>query len=522
MQARQVLNYCKRFDCLVPWWLALVLLAIVVLRIPTFFEPYWYGDEAIYLTIGNALNTGARLYAEIVDHKTPLIYYLARVPDQASFKILLLGWMLTSTVAFAKSARFFFRSEKAAAVATALFAVLTTLPWFEGNIPNGELFVMGFVLVALHALTHTSFIRAFFHETTHTASSRDWVWIYSAGISLGLAILTKVPAVFDAASIGILFILPLLTLRKNVLAGIFLSFKRLSVLGIGVATPILLSVVYFILIGAGQDYLTYGLLYNFHYTGTWILSFNSAILAFLYTFTGKALVVVTGFAAVMALRNKLPKAVQFFTLWALCALFASLLSNRPYPHYFLQVVPPLSFLVAASIEYWFAEKTARISTLMSSGVILFLCYGVLTTLAVGLYPTTPYYKHFWKLVTKQQSYTDYRNAFNYLMDNNYAAAKYLAGSKDKKLFIWGTNPTLYALTKKQPVGAFTVSFHIKDLQLYTETMDAVSAYRPEFIVVMHDETTELPGLGEFLRGNYVVFETYDHFTVWRRSFLSTL
>ncbi len=522
VHTQRIFNYCKRFDCIVPWWLALVLLSIVILRIPTFFEPYWYGDEAIYLTIGNAMNNGARLYAEIVDHKTPLIYYFARVPDQVSFRILLLGWMIMTTVAFAQVARFFFKTEKAAGFATAIFALLTTLPWFEGNIPNGELFVMGFVLLALRALTHTTFIRSFFHGTAQPLSSKDWVWLYGAGCALGLAVLTKVPAVFDAAALGALLLLPLLVTRTKVLPALAQSAQRAIVLGIGVATPIIVSILYFVAIGAGHDYLTYGLLYNFHYTGTWILSFNNPLVAFLYTFPGKASVLLAGFAAVILLRTTLPKAVQFFTVWALCALFASLLSNRPYPHYFMQVVPPIALLVAAVMEYYSANKSARITTTLSAAFLLFLCYGVLTTLAVGLYPVAPYYKHFWKFFTRQQNYTEYRNAFNYLMDNNYAAAKYLAGSKDDKLFIWGTNPTLYALTKKQPVGAFTVSFHIKDLHLYAQTMQAVTAYKPEFIVVMHDETTELPGLDGFLRGNYVVFETYDHFTVWRRSFLSTL
>ncbi|MBD3279784.1 MAG: hypothetical protein GF390_03690, partial [Candidatus Pacebacteria bacterium] len=32
-----------------------LLSVIAILRLPNFFEPYWYGDEAIYLTIGNAL-----------------------------------------------------------------------------------------------------------------------------------------------------------------------------------------------------------------------------------------------------------------------------------------------------------------------------------------------------------------------------------------------------------------------------------------------------------------------------------
>lgn len=80
--------------------LVILLSLVVLLRLPNFFEPYWYGDEAIYLTVGQSINAGQKLYAQIIDHKTPLIYYFARVPNQFSFRLLLMGWMLISTWTF--------------------------------------------------------------------------------------------------------------------------------------------------------------------------------------------------------------------------------------------------------------------------------------------------------------------------------------------------------------------------------------------------------------------------------------
>jgi len=55
-----MLRLTKKFD---RWldshlWLLIALLLLLILRIPNFFEPYWYGDEAIYLSLGNALNKG--------------------------------------------------------------------------------------------------------------------------------------------------------------------------------------------------------------------------------------------------------------------------------------------------------------------------------------------------------------------------------------------------------------------------------------------------------------------------------
>ena len=39
----------------IPVWLAIVLGIVVLLRIPTFFEPFSYGDEMIYLTLGEGV-----------------------------------------------------------------------------------------------------------------------------------------------------------------------------------------------------------------------------------------------------------------------------------------------------------------------------------------------------------------------------------------------------------------------------------------------------------------------------------
>ena len=58
-------------------FLSVVIFLIIILRVPSIFEPYWYGDEGIYLTIGNALAQGETLYRDIHDNKPPFIYLLA-------------------------------------------------------------------------------------------------------------------------------------------------------------------------------------------------------------------------------------------------------------------------------------------------------------------------------------------------------------------------------------------------------------------------------------------------------------
>ncbi len=499
--------------------LFILLLLLTILRVPNFAEPYWYGDEGIYLTIGTALREGGKLYTTIVDHKTPLIYYLAMVQDQVQFRVLLYGMMLLSTSAFFVLCRALFGRLKTATIATLLFVIFTSLPWFEGHIPNGELFVICFVLYGAWLLLQTSIVRAFFQTEQgtkiRTLPSREAVLIFLAGLSFGLALLTKVPALFDIIAFGLIFVFLAWRTKLKQLgpklwgAGIF---------AIGCLVPLLLSIVYFYAIGSGQDYLDFGLLYNFKYAGSWQLSFSSPVLLFLFTLQGKAIVLGSMLLLLLGLNRKLSPATQFSLAWFWLALFASLLSNRPYPHYFLQVIPPAAILVALLFtreERMTASAKNKRLALISGGLITLLA--VLVLLHAGLYSTGSYYKNWWKYLTKQYTRQEYYQTFDSLMSDNYAAAKLITTTRSKpSLFIWGTDPMLYALTKAVPPTRFTVSFHIADLNVYEQTMKDVEAARPEYIVVMNNETRPLPGLKELLFNEYTINTQYQNFTLWKR------
>jgi hypothetical protein len=500
----------------------LLLLLVVVLRVPNFFEPYWYGDEAIYLTIGQGLNDGEKLYTEIVDHKTPLIYYLARVPDQLSFRVLNIAWMLVTTIAFYHFAKALIRNQLGAVAASVVFVILTSVPWFEGNIPNGELFVMGFVLVGAWILTKTTFFATFLEKRKEMNVAKDWPYLLVAGVFFGLGILTKVPAILDWA--GFLFIGWLLmtnTLsfksaeRKHWMRILASSTLSLGVFGIGTVIPIIASIIYFNAIGSGQDYLAYGLLYNFRYAGNWQPSLPSLLLQKLFTLPGKA-AIMTGILFLLTIRKQwFSRPYQFAAGWFVLALFASLLSNRPYPHYFQQIVPSLSLLIGLVIVM--AERAKRhLPDLAFTGLLLGMAVSVLILLDFAPYSTTAYYGRFVKLLTGQWTVAQYNESFNPLMRDNYKAAQIIRESGEKEMFIWGTNPVLYSLSFTQPVGKYTVSFHIKDFNAYEETMDAVRTKKPRFVVVMDDEKTELPGLNEYLNENYVMNANFEHYSLWKR------
>src|SRR3989344_6596590 len=156
----------------------LIILGVVVfLRVPSLFEPYWYGDEGIYLTIGRAMRNGTELYKEIHDNKPPLIYTLAAVADgkQFWFKFVLMLWSVATVAIFWNISRY-------RVWPTAIFALLTTLPLLEGTIANAELFFLLLTIGAWGMLWKNDELKTCF----------------LAGILYGVATLFKAPAGLEA------------------------------------------------------------------------------------------------------------------------------------------------------------------------------------------------------------------------------------------------------------------------------------------------------------------------------------
>lgn len=503
---------------------ALVLLT-VLLRIPSFFEPYWYGDEGIYLTIGQSIRHGAILYKDIVDHKTPVIYYLAALGEsQLGLRLLLTLAMAGAAAAFFYVARRLTNDLIASTIFSVLFVLLTALPALEGNIANGELFVMAFVLPAAALLLHNDDALELLIKQKPRWPKHLAIGHYlGAGILLGLAILTKVPALFDVLAFFFIGWLALIdtqvsNLRRLQLPAIGHVVKGWLLLGVGVLSMVVASIAFFAVQGALPDYLQYGLLYNFHYVSTWSLPAMPAIVQPFFSFPGKTAVMALCLL-ILTFGGKLwPRSLRWTIGWIVLALFGAILSNRPYPHYFMQVVPPV--VLASAVAIVSIHRSQRIWQKISALVLLIVALTLVAAvwLALGFfrYPTVIYYQRIFNLATRRVTWEEYQNSFNYLLADNYAAARLLNADPDRYIFVWGTDPMLYALSRKQPASKFTVSFHITDLKEESPTINRLTANPPAYIVVMKDETAPLPGLDSLLKERYVPMKDFEHFVIWKR------
>jgi hypothetical protein len=175
------------------------------------FEPYWYGDEGIYLTLGMALRKGLVFYRDIHDNKPPFLYLIAALAQtQFWFKFISLWWQAATTVAVYKLAEIIFarlprppdlvgraRNDEgdrgAILLVTAMFAALMTV--FEGNIANGEIFMILPVTVGmLLMISQISDIRNKKSDIRYQKSEIRYFWI---GVLFAAGFLFKVPAALD-------------------------------------------------------------------------------------------------------------------------------------------------------------------------------------------------------------------------------------------------------------------------------------------------------------------------------------
>jgi hypothetical protein len=477
----------------IPTWLFWLLVAVLVLRIPSFFEPYSYGDEMIYLSLGEAIRQGVPLYKEIHDNKPPLLYILAAISGSLFwFKAILAAWHLVTVVLFWKLAEALFpKKTRLQKVATAIFALLTTLPLLEGNIANAELFMVGPIIAGFLILL------------TKKLTFKN---IFFSGLLFSAATLFKVPAAFDVGAIVLFWLATIKLTNKNL--------KRIAInslyLGLGFAIPIAVTFVWYSLRGAFSEYLIAAYLQNFGYLSSWrpddvkesFLTKNAPLI-----FRGVMVASVMGILYLK--RKKLSKNFIFLTAWLMLTLFAVALSERPYPHYLIQSAAPVSFLLAILFTEKTREQTLVILPLAAAFLVPFY-------FKFWYYPTTPYYTKFIKFAVGQMPKDQYLSTFGGQVPRNYKIANYITSSTKRKdkVFVWGDSSAIYALSRRLPPGKYVADYHIKDFSSNEETMSVLISDMPEFVIVL-DNSSVFPNLNLFLRSNYGLSQEIDDASIWK-------
>lgn len=477
----------------IPTWLFVLLVIVFALRIPSFFEPYSYGDEMIYLTLGEAVRQQIPLYKGIHDNKPPLLYITAALAGSLFwFKAILAIWHLATVFVFWKLAgALFSKNKKLQVIATIIFALATTLPPLEGNIANAELFMIGPIILTFYILL---------------TKKLNFKNIFGAGMLFSTAILFKVPAVFDIPTIIIFWVLTQKLSFKNLKT----TFKNSAILFLGLLTPIAATLLYYHFRSALWEYMAAAFLQNVGYLSSWrpgdvrepFLVRNAPLLT-------RAGIVAFGLLVLFIKRNKLSKQFVFLTTWLLLGLFATTLSERPYPHYLIQIVPPASLLLAMLFVKKNIEQVLVI-------IPLTLAAAVPVYFDFWKYPTLPYYQKFVNFATNRISKDEYFSTFGGQVLRNYEIAKIIISltNKKDKIFVWGDSSAIYALSRRLPPGKYVADYHIKDFSSKEETFKTLLENEPKLIIILPD-SPNFPALTDFLKRNYIQIDFVEDVEIWK-------
>ena len=474
------------------YWIILVLV-FLILRIPSLFEPYWYGDEGIYLVLGQAIRKGVHLYSQIHDNKPPSLYYLAALAQTVfGFRLLLMFFMAPTIYFFYRLSQFFL-SEKSSKIATFIFLILTSIPLFEGTIANAEVFMLLPTIIGVWLLTK---------------ARPNIDKIILAGILLGLAFTIKIPVAIEFAFLCIWLFIDDSDLFKKT----FFKIKNIIIFGLAFILPFTLWAIYYYVQGSLKPFLSASILQNFGYLSSWSTGTQTSSVS-----SGgvvvRFLILLLSWALIFFLKNKkiISRNFSFLLFWFSATIFGSLLSGRPYPHYLIQILPPLTLIIVELLN--FKERKIQILSACSLGIFAFIIF----KFSFYFYPVFSYYSNFYSHSIGLKSTADYRSYFGSQVNDIYRVSNYIKSNTNPsdKIFTWSDYAVIYALSDRLPSSKYTVAYHIIDFNGYDLTMDKIKANIPKFIVYYQMPGRSFPALDNFINNYYYASEVFGDATVFK-------
>lgn len=450
------------------WFLLVVLFFFFLLRLPSLFEPNWYGDEGIYQVIGTALHKGRHLYTGIWDNKPPLLYYIYALwnGDQFSVRLFSILFGIGAIIVFFFIAKKLFIREKVIFISTGIFALLFATPFLEGNIANAE----NFMLFPI-ALAGLLVLRA----TIHPSKKRHQIIInlFWSGILLGIAFLIKIVAIFDFGAFFIFYFISMYKGKDHILSQI----KSLLLFGIGFLIPFLVTCIFFFIQGNFRDFLLSAFFSNVGYVeygNSFFIPHGLLVIK---------LIGLLFFVAILFHKRMHISVTHLFVLiWVVFALFDMFFSQRPYTHYVLTGIISFSLFIGLVI----AEKKEKKLLLL-----LGICCLILIEREFTLRARIPkflfgYYRNFIAFTLQQQKTSDYLTFFDKITPRDYTIADFINTNKKTtdRIFLWGDDAQVYKLTNLLPPGRFIVAYHIvSSASNMRETASALAQNPPRYIIV---------------------------------------
>jgi hypothetical protein len=435
-------------------FLVSIALLFFILRLPSLFEPLWYGDEGIYQVIGTSLNHGKLLYSQIFDNKPPFLYwtYALLQSDQFAIRFASLIFGVLCIILFFFLAKKLFvngKTNNVSYLTTIIFAILFGLPALEGNIANAENFMLLPIIASAVLIVNQK-------------------QFFLAGLLLGFAFLFKIVAVFDlSAFLVFCFIVNLDSFKKEL---------RISKIIAGFLLPVFLVCLFFLFNGTFIDFLKATFISNVSY-----VSYGNSVGSFPIILFIKLIVLGIFIFFLFAKRKAINQSLLFILIWFAFSLFDAFFSQRPYTHYLLVLIPSLSLLTGIILIDKKYQKYI-ILIFLAAIVIIVKGFGV-----PSFNRNFNYYQNFVSYMLDKKTTASYERFFDRNTPFDYEIARFIKPHLDRNdtIFIWGNNAQLYQLAGVVAPTKYVVQYHMSGYKdgLANTQMSLIKT-KPKFIVIM--------------------------------------
>ncbi len=313
-----------------------IILLTVTIRLPSLLHPEPIDSEAMYSVVANEIVDGGRPYIDAVERKPPLLFWtyaaIFKVAGEFNWKALhfvALVWTLCAMAGLYVIGRELF-DRNTGLIAALFYGVFQHWLTWKNLTFDGEM-LMNLPIIWAWAIA------------LRPSSSRLRPELFPAGALLGAAFLLKQPAAIAAVPLGIYLLLPSyrasrrLTRTNSIIQAAILTAGFFAALGL--VTTVLWK---------------QGILHEAFY---WTIADHDIPHVFwrkgmvnTLAFLGACLPLVIG--AIMACRDqskiwakRTAERTALFGLFAASAIGAAA-GARFYPHYYVQLIPPLALLAA--------------------------------------------------------------------------------------------------------------------------------------------------------------------------------
>lgn len=486
------------------YWRTLLVGAIpfAVLRIPSFFEPHWYTDEAGYATTARAMLQGEVLYTQIWNNKPPLqmwtVAFVVKLfgPQQWALHSLtfLSGLLALGALAYAATRLL---SPVRAVVAVVLGGLVLGAPLIGNQLALPENFL----------IAPTGWAGALL--LTRLGGGGRW-WPLAVGALTALAIAYQQTAVADAAAFAAIILFAAARPGRSLLI-------YLVTLVLGTALWLVPSVLL-----AGASHVAFALV------GFWV-GFTAIAFAHAHTHVLRhagLLLAATGLALLAAyLLRRQPVVTWASWFWAIAVGLIAAAAQQPFAHYLIPATVPF-LLALASVPLprpgsWRLRPALGTAAVVGAAVITSMLASIVgQDWMIQSFWLQPYYGGFVRVATGREPLATWQHKFDGRVASDeevaiWVRAHHLEGTR---AVVWSSDSWLY-FEADLPLLLPTAPIYNDELAVLGtngQTARRVAELNPKMIIVSSGDASEYPDINPLLALHYHLAYRYGWDSVWLR------